>query len=189
MHSNVKFAILFSFLLLATSCAEDEKGALVGSSKHIFIAFGSAWGNSSEIEISKDGQTSSMFEMNGNLDKPFGLGKRVNLETTVKQYEKIEGILKPLERKAIPEEEVDVENGDASLGFECKNYTTDQTMLYILWFYPSGEKRFTQYYTGCHNEFSDVLNPALLQISRELRASASKKDWKKSESRFGIDKE
>ena len=189
MHSRLKFAILFSLFLAATSCAEDEKGSPVGSSEHIFVYFGSIWGNSSEIEISKDGQASSMFEMNGGLDEPLGLGKRANLKTTAKQYEKIEGILKPLERKAIPEEQFNVENGDLSLGFGCDNHTTDQTMLHILWSYPNGEERFAMYYTGCHNDFSDALNLALQQISRELRASTSKKDWKKSESTFGIDKE
>lgn len=191
---NVKMIVSFKCLpltlafLLLFSCSEPTNPD-AGQADHIFMTAGSVWDAGYEIELSKDGKNSSLFRHNMELESSFGAGERAKLNDSKALYRLTESALKPLESRAVLQADIEIESHDFGMGFGCENQATDAMNIYVTWFYKNGIERHASFYTGCENSISEKIEKFVYDLQKKALKSTLNKNWRSSESRFGIDKE
>tara|TARA_R110001592_G_scaffold200390_1_gene449198 strand:+ start:249 stop:815 length:567 start_codon:yes stop_codon:yes gene_type:complete len=180
-------SLTLAFLLLFSCSRPINPDA--GDADHIFMAAGSVWDAGYEIELSKDGQNSSIFHDDVELEASIGVGTRAKLNDSEALYQLTESALEPLESRAVLQADFDIESHDFGMGLGCENQATDATNIYVTWFYKNGIERHASFYAGCENPISAKIEKFVYDLQEKALKSTLDNSWRSSESRFGIDKQ
>lgn len=183
--ASVKVVLTFAVLIALPSCIEPVNNPQAGAAEHISVSHGSIWGGGIELELSRSDEGSSLFEDAPDVSiSPHGYGRRAKLDIGIEDFRKFEKSLQSLEEKAFPESEIEERlNGHWTLGYDCENRITDQTVLFVEWQYSNTKKRHAFYNTGCQNAVTKQLKSSYFELVSELRQKIGNDQWFKSTSR------
>ncbi|MEO9468772.1 hypothetical protein [Parasphingorhabdus sp.] len=185
VRTSIKVVLIPIVVVVLASCVERLENPQTGTAQHIYVGHGSIWGGGIELELSKLIDESSIFEDSeeGSFT-PHGAGRRAKLNIGTEEFLYAEKALRSLESRAFSESEIGERlMGSFTMGYDCKDRITDNTVLFVEWKYSNGETRHAFYDTGCKNSVTKQLRKSYFEFANKLRKGVSEDQWFGSMSR------